>query len=150
MNEYLVDAKEELKRVDHLVYVSLKYTRTVDVIRCVLQRIISSYDCFIVALAEHAKDKKLIEDVPTTPGLKCDVLEKVFKDNEQIKEHLRFYLLLRKIMRLEYQKSREFRRHVTMTVKVDDALLEVNIDLLTEYYDKTKEFAGLVEELISS
>ena len=31
MNENIHDAKQEMKRVDHLIYVSLKYTRTVDV-----------------------------------------------------------------------------------------------------------------------
>ena len=28
MNEFIFNAREELKRVDHLIYVSLKYTRT--------------------------------------------------------------------------------------------------------------------------
>ena len=40
--EHLVSLSriEELKRVDHLVYVSLKYTRTVDVIRSIIDRLI--------------------------------------------------------------------------------------------------------------
>ena len=33
MKEALDNAKEELKRVDHLFYVSLKYTRTADMMR---------------------------------------------------------------------------------------------------------------------
>ena len=32
MNEYLLEAREELKRLEHILYVSLKYTRTVDVL----------------------------------------------------------------------------------------------------------------------
>ena len=42
MIETLENAKEELKRVDHLIFVSLKYTRTVDVLLNVINRIISS------------------------------------------------------------------------------------------------------------
>ena len=44
MNEQLENTIEELKRVDHLFYVSLKYTRTVDMIKHVLERIISTHE----------------------------------------------------------------------------------------------------------
>ncbi len=36
MTDYLDNAKNEMKRVDHLLFVSLKYTRTVDVIKSVM------------------------------------------------------------------------------------------------------------------
>ena len=38
MSEYLVDSKQEINRADHLIYVSLKYTRTVDVIKSIIER----------------------------------------------------------------------------------------------------------------
>ena len=41
MNTYLDKAKSELKRADHLIFVSLKYTRTVDVIRSIIERLIN-------------------------------------------------------------------------------------------------------------
>lgn len=47
MKEAITNAVEELKRVDHLIYVSLKYTRTVDVIRSVINRLIESYNAII-------------------------------------------------------------------------------------------------------
>ena len=50
MNTSLSDAVEEIKRVDHLVFVSLKYTRTVDVIKSVVDRIISALDFIFIAL----------------------------------------------------------------------------------------------------
>ena len=40
MTENLENAKEELKRIDHLIYVTLKYTRTVDVLLSVVERMI--------------------------------------------------------------------------------------------------------------
>ena len=39
---YLEDAKDELKRADHLVFISLKYTRTCDIIRNTIERIINA------------------------------------------------------------------------------------------------------------
>ena len=32
-DEYLIEAREELNRIEHIIYVSLKYTRTTDVLR---------------------------------------------------------------------------------------------------------------------
>ena len=63
MKELLKDAKEELKRVDHLIYVSLKYTRTVDVIRNVIDRLISSFDFVADGLLQKALDEKKIKEI---------------------------------------------------------------------------------------
>ena len=41
MKESFDEAIQELKRVDHLFWVSLKYTRTVDVIKHVIERLIN-------------------------------------------------------------------------------------------------------------
>ena len=40
--ESIDKAKEELKRVDHLFFVSLKYTKTVDVIKSLIDRLINA------------------------------------------------------------------------------------------------------------
>src|SRR3989344_1593772 len=108
MNENIHDAKQEMKRVDHLIYVSLKYTRTVDVIRSVIGRMISSFDCAMLALLEHSKDKKLISAIPQTPLEKCQVIIQSFKGDNQLKEYLEFYMLLRKLTRAPYSKREEY------------------------------------------
>jgi hypothetical protein len=41
-------------RVDHLIFVSLKYSRTVDVIKSVIKRLISTYEIAMKALLENA------------------------------------------------------------------------------------------------
>src|SRR3989339_825497 len=114
MSQYFDDAVEEVKRVDHLVYVSLKYTRTVDVIRSVLGRIISTFDCAIDALLEHLKQKKMIAIIPTNPAVKLATLEKHFKDDQEMLNYLSFYGHVRKLIRAEYKAREEYRRHVTM------------------------------------
>jgi len=59
MNDYLLEAREELKRLEHIIYVSLKYTRTVDVIVNALTRMVSTFDLIIEAFLEKAKIKNL-------------------------------------------------------------------------------------------
>ena len=63
----LEDAGEELKRADHLVYVSLKYTRTVDVLMNSLSRMIDAYDYLIGALLLYAKEEKSLQVIPSSP-----------------------------------------------------------------------------------
>jgi len=151
MKKYLDDAQEEMKRADHLLYVSLKYTRTVDVIRSVIQRLISAYDAMMDALLEHAMKKKKIKTLPTAPTMKADVLKTVFKDNENIINNLDFYLSMRRIIKArKITKREEYRRHVTMTAYLTNThLVEVDMDILKEYYFKTRDFLEyILEEII--
>jgi hypothetical protein len=149
MKEAYDDAVNELKRVDHLLYVSLKYTRTVDVIRSVIDRIIATLDNVQEVLLRYAKKKKNIPSIPTTPGLRSEAVISAFGENEAMVEMVNFYLLLRKIMRSKYTKREEFRRHVTMITMLDtNEKIEVNIDLLARYYELLKDYMKLVKEII--
>jgi hypothetical protein len=149
MEEAFRNSVEELKRVDHLIFVSLKYTRTVDVIKNTIHRLISCYDFGMDALLLYAIKKKLIKEAPTIPALKLELLEKLFKENKELLGYLKFYLELRKIIKAEYTKREEYRRHVTMIAHLqDDRIAEVNIDILREYYEKTKSFVTFIKNTI--
>ena len=63
MIESYQQATEEFKRIDHLYYVSLKYTRTVDVIRSVIERMISCYEAAIDSFLKCLKEEKKIEEI---------------------------------------------------------------------------------------
>ncbi|MBN2454787.1 hypothetical protein JXB11_04550 [Candidatus Woesearchaeota archaeon] len=147
MEKYLSEAKEELKRADHLLYVSLKYTRTVDVIRNIIERLINSLELTIKDLLEHAREKKLIKEKPSNVGIMCDLIKKTFAD-EKIKEMVNFFLMLRKISRADYKKSSEYRRHVTMAVILDEIIINISIDKIKEYYEATADFLDYSEKII--
>ncbi|MFT4313012.1 MAG: hypothetical protein ACMXYA_01260, partial [Candidatus Woesearchaeota archaeon] len=84
-------AEYELKRVDHLIYVSLKYTRTVDVIKNIISRLISTLDYVWVDLLEQAEKKKLVYEIPPAPGARCTLLKKLYVDDEELVEFIKFY-----------------------------------------------------------
>ncbi len=58
MKRSLDNALRELRKVDHLIYVSLKYTRTVDVLKHIIKRMISAFDFMMDALLINLKQKK--------------------------------------------------------------------------------------------
>jgi hypothetical protein len=55
---------------------------------------------------------------------------------------------MRKITKADFTRAREFRRHVTMTVVVDNGTIEVNIDRIHEYFDQTKGFVTHIKNII--
>jgi len=150
MKESFDLAVQELKRVDHLFWVSLKYTRTVDVIKHVIDRLISCIGYGLEALLKYANEKKLVAHIPENAGLRIELLRKTFPENAEIIDYINFYQKLRKLSKAEYTKREEFRRHVTMVATIDKGeIVEVSIDSLKENYERTKVFIRLVKKIIN-
>ncbi|MBS1267052.1 MAG: hypothetical protein MAG795_01023 [Candidatus Woesearchaeota archaeon] len=145
MNKYLSNAEDELKRVYHLIHVSLKYTRTVDVLKNVLMRIINCFDSCFLALLTQEKDP---ENMPKSPGLRTKMLRDQYKEDIEILEFIDFYHHLRKLSRAEFKRSREFRRHVTMTAQLEEGPVEITIDVVTSFYRTLRIFFKLVSKII--
>ena len=148
MKEALDNAIMELKRVDHLFYVSLKYTRTADMMKHMIERLISTFYYGIESLLKKAKDEKKISSIPGNIGLRCRLLRDTFNDPE-LTNFLNFYVRLRKIQRAKHASREEYRRHVTMTVTIDNGeIVEVNIDILKEYYATAKDFISYARRMV--
>ena len=148
MEEAIEKAKEELKRVDHLFYVSLKYTKTVDVIKSTIERLINVFEFSIEGLFLYMKMKKKVKDIPTNPIASAIEIKKLFKDDKQFIEDVDLYLLLRKATKAKYECAREFRKHVTMITGVDKIPLNIKIDSIEEYYKRAKNFVEKANILI--
>ena len=147
MLSFLEDAREDMKRADHLLYVSLKYTRTVDVIKSLIQRLINATNHIINNLLEYALEKKMISENPENAGLKGELAKKTFND-PIIKEMVDFNLFMKQVNRAEYKKSREFRRHVTMTAFTSEGPIDIHTDSIKEDYLKTKLYLEHAEKMI--
>lgn len=149
MREAFDDAVQELKRVDHLFWVSLKYTRTVDMIKHVIERIISCMTMGMESMLRYAKEKKMISEIPDNIGLKVELLKKTFPNNPNVADYVEFYQLMRKLSKCEYKKKEEFRRHVTMIASVEGEIVNVDIDTLKAYYDRLKAYIHFVKRTIN-
>lgn len=151
LEEAIEDMKGSLRRADHSYYVSLKYSRTVDVIRNLLERYVTTLCYMMNALLEYKRFKGEIESVSTTLIERVGQVRELFPEEEDIVESLDFLLFLRKVLRAEHGKCEEFRRHVTMIVKVEGEEYHIDIDLLGEYYESIKSIINrairVVEEL---
>lgn len=141
MMEKLTEALEELKRVDHLIYVSLKYTRTVDVILNILNRMVDAYSLIIDALIAFAEEKGKVLSEPESAVERAQLVKAIFHDDDVISDNMMLYLLLRKLLRARnIERENEYRRHVTMKTIIEGREEIVNIDIITNYYLYLREF----------
>lgn len=152
IEEESINAREELKRADHLIYVSLKYTRTVDVIASVIARLISAQQMTIDAMLEWLENKKKLKKVDFSKPYKIKVewVRGKLKKDENILEFLDFYDHLTKIMKAEHIKKDEFRKNVRLIVqdKNGGIINEVGIEVLKEYYKRVCDQINNIEKVI--
>lgn len=148
MMQCLDDAKEELKRVDHQIYVSLKYTRTVDVLLNIINRMIDGYDFLLEALIKLAIEQKKAEKIPESPIERGNLVKKLHEGDDIVADGVDDFFLLRKLFRSNPQREHEYRRNVTMRTVIEGREVLVNIDSITEDYHYMLQFYKRVGELV--
>lgn len=148
MNEHLLDAREELKRFEHIIYVSLKYTRTVDVLINALHRLISVYDLIIEAFLEKLKEEGKLDNLPKSPARRATQLGELLPEDEELQKYLHFYSFVKTVLNKPYKRREEFRRHVTFVVEFDRSCAEVDIDVLENYEKFSHKFFHYAWETI--
>ena len=147
IEEHLKQARDELKRADHLIYVSLKYTRTCDVFKNCIARLIDAIDFSFTAILIQLEERGTITEIPQQARMRADLAKQHVRD-DRILKLIEFYLFLRQINRAEFRRAREYRRHVTMTCRVDDADVEITIDNITQYYKEIREDLTYIEKYV--
>lgn len=135
LEDFEENAEEELKRADHLIYVTLKYTKTVDVIRSIIHRFITAIDYSVMEALEYLRVKN-VSDVPRMR------MEQLLEKMPKLKEYADFYFMLRRIYNSKHESREEYRKNVTLVSDEGN----VNIEILKEFFNKTKRFVKFIEE----
>ncbi len=144
------DIIQEKISADHLLYVSLKYTKTCDVIMNLLLRWRMMIETSNEALLRQAKKKKKISRIPETSVKKLDELKKIFKKDKDIMKTLNFYDMLRKIEQLKIERAGEFRKNVNLKIFYRGEEIDINLEKLKEYADNLEKFISKVKQFLLS
>lgn len=141
---------QEKISADHLLYVSLKYTKTCDVITNLLLRWKEMIDLSIDTILKHAKKKKKIKAVPTNPVGKIEEIKKLMKKDKNFLEVLEMHEMFKKIRELRKERIGEFRKNVTLRVFYKGNEVNINLEKLKEYADKVEKFISTTKHFLSS
>ena len=124
--------KEKIS-ADHLLYVSLKYTKTCDVIINLLLRWSNMIEMAMNVLVDTAKKKKKWKPVPDAPRARLAQLKKIYLNVPEILDALELYEFFRDIEKLDKVRESEFRKGVNLRVSYKGDLVNVNLEKLSEY-----------------
>ena len=134
---------KEKTSADHLLYVSLKYTKTCDVILNLIKRWGFMIGACVDGLLIQAKKNKKVNIIPLAPRQKIELVKKTFKNSPEITKVMGIYDFFKRIDNLPKKREFEFRKNVRLVV--DDNNKEVIIDL-----EKLKEYSKDIDIFIES
>ena len=140
--------KEKIS-ADHLLYVSLKYTKTCDVILNLISRWKNMIEMSFNALLEEALKQKKIKKMVRSPKEKVETIKTVFKKSEEVQDVIPLYVFFRKIPSLEKTREGEFRKNLNLKVVDGKNIVDINLDKLKEYEGILERFISYVKHFLS-
>ncbi len=143
LEERVESPEEEIKRADHLVYVSLKYTRTCDVMKNAIARMIAAFELAFDEFLLEKKEKKELEEIPASVKEKMTAVKDLL--GPPARKYFTLYNLLKKIDKAEYTAHEEFRKNVTLKTK-GSVSIEVKMPDLYHYLEVTREFVTFLRQ----
>ncbi len=141
--------KEKIS-ADHLLYVSLKYTKTSEVIMNLILRWTIMIDYAFERMLQHAKKKKLVKNIPLSPKPKLDFIRESFKKEKIVIDTLDLYEFFRRIEQLKHESEGEFRKNVALKVYYKGDVVKINLDKLKEYSILLERFINYLKQFLSS
>ncbi len=139
---------KEKTSADHLLYVSLKYTKTCDVMLNLLARwkslIEISFDFILEKLVEDGK----IPAMPTNPKQRIEFIKKYFSKYAVIQDTVPLYIFFKRIPNLDKTKSGEFRKNVNLKITMPNKSVDINMIKLGEYYEVVEKFISQVNKIL--
>lgn len=137
------DIIKEKISADHLLYVSLKYTKTCDVILNLLSRWKIMIDTSFAFLIKKAG--KNWKPVPDAPRAKLVQLKKLYTSTPEVIAALELYEFFRDIEALDKMRESEFRKGVNLRVTYKDKVVNINLEQLAIYSQILERFISYLK-----
>ena len=142
------DIIQEKISADHLLYVSLKYTKTCDVITNLLLRWSKMIETSLNAILRHAKKKKKVSSISTNPLGKIEQIKKLFKKDKDFLEVIEMYQMFRKVKELRNERIGEFRKNVNLKVFYQGKEININLEQLKIYAESLEKFISTTKQFL--
>jgi len=133
--ENIVHLKRHLNTVEHMIYVSCKFTRTTEMLRKVMETIVVGYEQFFAV----AYDLFVGDEASTGNAFhhKVQMLNEAMA-NRGISVDLSDYFLLKKLLLSEFDSVGQYRKNLAMVLYVDADEYIVNMAKLLDFYENLK------------
>jgi|TARA_Y100000310_G_scaffold337867_1_gene426041 hypothetical protein len=136
---------KEKTSADHLLYVSLKYTKTGDVILNLLSRWKSLMELSFDFLIADKIEKGKIPREPASPKERIEFMKKYFKKQIAIQDAIPLYVFFKRVPGLPKSRVGEFRKNVALNVKMPNEIVIINMEKLAEYSEVLDRFVNVIK-----
>ncbi len=145
----ITEILKEKTSADHLLYVSMKYTKTCDVILNLLARWKSMMDISFDALIQKAFDDGIIKQMPESPKQKIEFLKTYFKKQKAVQEAIPLYIFFKRVPDTTKTRGGEFRKNVNLKIVEQNGTTDINMDKLKEYAEVLERFISETKQFLS-
>lgn len=140
---------QEKISADHLLYVSLKYTKTCDVIMNLLLRWRKMIDTCINQMLKKAKKEEKIEEVSENAIGRIKQIKELFSKDKDFIEVIDFFMMLRKLEDLKNERIGEFRKNVALKIQFRGQEINVNLEQLKIYAEMIEKFIKTTKQYLT-
>ncbi len=137
------DVIKEKISADHLLYVSLKYTKTCDVILNLLLRWKIMIGLAMDILIQRSGKKW--KPVPDAPRAKLIQLRKIYAADIVVMDAFDLYEFFRDIEQLDKVRESEFRKGVNLRVQFKGKTVNINLEQLGIYSQILERFISYLK-----
>jgi len=141
---------KEKTSADHLLYVSLKYTKTCDVILNLLARWKSLIELSFDSIIKTYVDKGKIPDMPISPKQRIEFIKKYFKKYEHVQNIVPIYIFFKRVPDSPKSREGEFRKNVNLKVKLPNEVININLLKLDEYSSLVDDFVKDIKVILGT
>ena len=131
--ENIVNVKRHLNTIEHMIYVSCKFTRTTEMIRKVMETIVFGYEQFFAV----AYDLFVGESAFGNVQHKIQILNETLA-NRGISIDLSDYFLLKRILISDYDSVGMYRKNLSLISYIDGEEYVINLTKLLDFYENLK------------
>lgn len=139
---------KEKTSADHLLYVSLKYTKTCDVILNLIERWKYLIEKAFDALLQDLYDNNKLPELPNSPKQRIEFIRKYFNSTPSIQNIVPIYILFKRIPDFSKKRECEFRKNVCLKIKMPNEEIAINMEKLTEYSNIVDHFIDEVKRIL--
>ena len=139
---------QEKTSADHLLYVSLKYTKTTDVMLNLLARWKDMISIAVDKMLKICKKEKKIKSIPSAPKLKSDKIKEVYRKNPIVLDAINLYEFFKRVEKDKLIRENEFRKNVVLKVLDRGEWINIDLDKLKEYNEILERFINYLRQII--
>lgn len=134
--------QRDLNTLEHMIYVSCKFTKTTEMLQKVMEQMVTTYEHFFgIAYQVLLNEDSTISDMPN----KIQFLSQVIVERGIVAD-LSEYYLLKKLLISDYETVGEYRRNLSIIAFLDGEEYVITIPKLLDFYENIKRASSCLTQ----